>query len=95
MLPLPKQSAEEIRSYHANMLSKLQQLVPIIAMEDVQMWSINARDELEARSMLKWLAEQHARLVARLQQVPRLTLKAGEAIREMRARGGEHCMRYA
>jgi hypothetical protein len=95
MLPLPKQSVEEIRSYHKDVLSKLQQLVPIIVTEDVQMWSINARDVSEACSMLEWLADQHARLVARLQPVPRLTLKAGEVIREMRTRGGERCMRYA
>jgi hypothetical protein len=86
---------EEIRSYHADVLSKLQQLVPIIATEDVHMWSIDARDVSEACSMLEWLADQHTRLVARLQPVPRLTIKAGEAIREMRACGGERCMRYA
>jgi hypothetical protein len=95
MLPLPNQSVEDIRSYHTDVLSELQQLVPIIATEDVQMWSINARNVLEACSMLGWLTDQHARLVARLQPVPRLTLKAGEAIRKVRARGGERCMRYA
>jgi hypothetical protein len=95
MLPLPKQSVEEIRSYHADVLSKLEQLVPIIATEDVQMWSIDARNVSEACSMLEWLTEQHARLMARLQPVPRLTLKAGEVIREMRARSGVRCMRYA
>jgi hypothetical protein len=45
--------------------------------------------------MLEWFADQHVRLVARLQPFPRLTLKAEEAIREIRARGGEHCLRYA
>jgi hypothetical protein len=72
-----------------------QQLVPIIAMEDVQISSIDALNVSEVCSVLGWLADQQARLVARLQPVPRLTLKHGEAIREMRVPGGERCVRYA
>jgi hypothetical protein len=88
-------SAEPLRSYNASVLSKLQQLVPAIATEELPMWNIDARNSSEACSMLGWLADQHDRLVDRLPQVPRLTLRAGEVIRDMRARGTERCMRCA
>jgi hypothetical protein len=93
MLRLQDRSEEAM--HNARVLSKLQQLVPAIATEEVPTWNIDARNSSEACSMLGWLADQHDRLVDRLPQVPRLTLRAGEVIRDMRARGTERCMRCA
>jgi hypothetical protein len=94
-LPRQGRSAEAMRTYNASVLSELQRLVPAIATEEVPTWNLDARSLSEACSMLGWLADQHARLVDRLPQVPRLTLRAGEVIRHMRARGTERCMRCA
>jgi hypothetical protein len=75
--------AEVMRAYNAAVRPKLQR-PQWRRSSDVQYGCVQLT---EACSMLEQLADQHTTLVERLLQALRLTVRAGEVIREMRSRG--------